>query len=966
MRRRILVIPAVSDLGAFSRLISQIGHYFGHVQPERITVLVDPDLRRDAEAWLASPAPPPAYADGVVPRIEAVRKTIALASWPRDLEPLALTTDVVLDWDVRRSGSEPWASIKSRYRLDKSLFTVDWEGIRLGAARFADAARILGNGRGFDRSQPQAFAGLCERLGRAERAYLVGTGPSARNALEHDLSDGIRIICNTVVLDDELMEHLRPQILTFADPIFHFGPSTYAQRFQSAVAEQARKHDFTVITTERYAPLLRAHLPEIANRVIGFRQGTASWPDSFDLLAHAAVRPHPNVLTMLMLPIAATVARSIGLIGFDGRDPRDEYFWRHGSTVQFDEELKDIRLVHPGFFELSYEDYYSDHVATVDRLFAVLEERCTEIRPMAESYIPALRRRAGAAFKAPARPSAGSPPRFVSLTPDWISDFGHFGPFERRFHEVAEAAGQPHIALASAGLLPAADWQLPTFSEPTFTSTGRFAPIGKHFERELRAALEQLALPSGAVAFLYTADVWHLAAVLAVAVDHPDLRFVVNLMRSHGWLDLALEGPNPWIESLLDLLRSCLSAAARLNVDVTVDSEALARDVLRLTGQAVDVWPMIVVSRFLDGTTERHLGNGVPHVVAPVQAQGGKGFPELVALAERVNDRLARGELRLTARWPADGMRPEMVRLAERFEAHGGRLVKDNLSDEAFVELVASADVALIPYRVRPFRTRTSAVTIDALLAGKPVVAVRGTWAGDLIERHGAGLTYADGDVADMDVALSQVIDQIDDYRQRVADIRTDVAAEHAPERLIEFLSSAPNDARPEPDVLEQVVEIQARTNDMRRLFQWHAVAEDAARMAAVIREDDQLRTIDGVRDEVEKLTRAIAHRDRTAAANAAADVAAASPPAIEGTHGRQGSIANGTRRRVVSRRRGITRATTGALRAVFVISGLMTLLAAGLVMTGSTVPALLALAGAVVASVMGSLVVAVRLERRG
>lgn len=951
MRSRILVIPAVSDLDSFSRLIAHLGHYLSYVNPERIAVVVDSSLLREAEEWLQSPSLPPEFGDRVAERVEAMRNKIALAAWPSDLEALVLTSDLILDWDVRRSDAEPWASIKRRYRALRSLFIIDWQGSRMGAARLADLGRILGQGRAFDRSQVEAFGRLAERVGRAPRAYLVGTGPSARTALDRDLSDGIRIICNTVVLDDELMDHVRPHILAFADPIFHFGPSTYAQRFQQAVVEQSRKHDFSIVTTEHYAPLLRAHNPEIAERVIALRHGKKTWPDNFDLVAHPAVLPYANVLTILMLPLGASFARSVGLIGFDGRNPDENYFWRHGSTVQFDRELQEIRLVHPGFFEVDYADYYADHIATLERLFVGLDERGIEVRSLANSFVPALRRRSMAPFEGSPVPATESRPMLVSLAPDWIGDAGHHGPFERRVHEVAEATGHAHIALASAGLQPVADWQIPTFSEPTYGSGGRFAPVGRLFEGELRIALEHLRLRPDAVLYLYTADVWHVVAILAVAADYPDMRFVVNLMRSHGWLDRALDNSDPWVESLVDLLRECLIAAARTNVDVVVDSEALARDVELLTGQPVLVWPMIAVSGMSPGRTDPPLAPGAPHIVAPVQAQSGRGFADLVALAERARERLERGELRLTTRWPLDGANPPMIRLAERFEEQGGQLVKGILADEAYMELVASADVVLVPYRIRPFRTRTSAVAIDALLAGKPVVAVRGTWAGDLIERYGAGLTYADGDVADMDSALTQVISHLDMYRSKVAAIGSVVQAEYAPERLVEFLRDGRTAPKPDAQAPVDTDDLRERTDRMRRLHQWHVVAENSTRMDGAIREDDHQRTIEIQRDEADALKRAIAHGDRARG--------------VRGGAGRRGAAVKGDKRVAIWRRGGIRRAMSGSLRAVFALCGFLILLAGGLAVTGYDVPALLALAAAVGTSALGTLVVAVRLERR-
>lgn len=187
-----------------------------------------------------------------------------------------------------------------------------------------------------------------------------------------------------------------------------------------------------------------------------------------------------------------------------------------------------------------------------------------------------------------------------------------------------------------------------------------------------------------------------------------------------------------------------------------------------------------------------------------------------------------------------------------------------------------------------------------------------------------------------------------------MAEIRSDVAAEHAPERLIEFLRAGRPSPKPDAQVPTRIEDILERANRMRRLHQWHALAEDSTRMSAVIGEDDQQRTIDTLRDEVERLKQAITHRER---ANAAAAAAARDP--------QQSPVVKASRRRSVSRRRALQRAATGSLRAVCVTSGLVTILAGGLAVTGYVVPAVLALAAAVVTSVMGSLVVAVRLERR-
>ena len=148
---------------------------------------------------------------------------------------------------------------------------------------------------------------------------------------------------------------------------------------------------------------------------------------------------------MLMLPLAATFSRSIELFGFDGRNPEESYFWRHGTTVQFDEELEDIRLVHPGFFELDYDDYYDQHVATVEQMFLDIELRGGTVTSRTPSFMRPLRRRSAAIDQPTAsnrrairrRPTSDL---IVSITPDWTGDFGHFGPWERAVGAAARSA----------------------------------------------------------------------------------------------------------------------------------------------------------------------------------------------------------------------------------------------------------------------------------------------------------------------------------------------------------------------------------------------------------------------------------------------------------------------------------------------------------------------------------------------
>lgn len=841
MRRRILAIPIVEDLDAFGRLVAHLGHYLGHVDPERVAVPVSDDLVDRARAWLCAPSLPKGFDGAVLARIEAIRDRIRLVGSTGDLDTQVRWSDLVLAWDVEAAAREPWASIRAERQPDITVHTIDWQHVRDGAASIARAAEILAIGLTAQPRTPELRV-LLDGFGSEGRAYLIGSG-SRDEAFRHDLSDGVRIACDGVVLDDELMAHVRPHVVTIADPIFHFGPSTYAQRFQRVLVERAHTYDFAVVTTQRYQPLLQAHLPQLADRIYGVRQGPATWWDNFDLRTHAAVRGYPNVLPMLMLPLAASMAPWIGLIGFERRAMNGEGLQHHDSTPELDEELLEVRLVHPGSFTADHASGDAADLATIERLLSQLEERGHRVQCLGSSDIPALRRRS-------AHPPVRGRASLISLTPDWIGDSGHFGAFERRVHRTAEEMGISHVALASAGLDPIAAWQLPAFSEATFFSSAanRHSPVGERFEDELRDALAGLDLDPGSTVFMYTADAWHVVALLSVAVDRPELRFVANLMRAHGWIQDALAGHDAWATEMVELLRSSLAAASGRNVVVTVDSEALARDVESLTGHRVPVWPMIALTNARQASAVRGERNGT-HVVSPTA----KGLADLMTLARRQADRIASGDLRLTARWPPHA-EPDLVRVAERLEAMGVDFARGTFTDDGFADFVGSADIAFIPYRLRPFRTRTSGVIIDALMAGTPVVTVRGTWGGDLVERYGAGATYQESDPVEMDGALQRVIARLDDYRTRVAAVRDALAQEHAPERLVEFLRRAATQSQ--PPRTEAVDRVRAQAAQLRRLHRWHLATYDSARVSSEIARDDTHRRVEHLRYEVQRLRR--------------------------------------------------------------------------------------------------------------
>lgn len=877
-KKRLLVGPAVDDRATLESIVARLAHYLAHLDVESIVITVTPELAKaDLRRYLVDPDLPKGFDPAVLKRIPSLASQISLlVLHPGDLIPTT-TADYLLLWEARARITEPWSTVARQYRQNRTTFDVDWQRTRSDGAWFGELSLVLSKrSRTFDRTESTLFRARTEHLLGASAAYLVATGPSARQALSIDMSDGVRIACNTTILDDDLMAHVRPDIVTFADPIFHFGPSTYAHQFQRALARLAERQDFTVVTLERYAGLLRNRLPHLRDHIVGVRLGSAAWPQNYDLLDSLAVKPYPNILTMLMLPLATTFSRSIELIGFDGRDPQETYFWRHGNTVQFDREVQEIKLVHPGFFELDYGDYYDQHVAAVEQMLLDIELRGGVVRARTPSFMRPLRRRSATVSPtADARsPCAGPRPPLatllVSITPDWTGNFGHFGPWERAIGNAARARGYVYRSLTSQALDPPDDSALPTFTHGTlhrecFDST--------RFEHELRAGLNRAAGDSAAVVGFYAADVWHLPSVLNVAAERPTTTFVVNLMRAHTAISKAFIGGEP--NTAVRLLGECLSVAMGTNVRVCLDTDVIAREAEYVTGHQVPTWPMVMIGDpQLLGCKDATASNGPTRLVAPGHPQTTKGFPQLVDLAERVTDMLNRGTWSLTARFvPQPGGTPSaQVALATRFRDAGGVLVTGNVTDGQHAAIVRDADVIVLPYRRSIFRTRTSGVVLDAIAAGKPVVAARATWAGDLIERFNVGTTYDDGDVESLETAVTAVVDDLERYTARAEGRRGQIIAAFRPERLVAFFaaSAATRGSPPSGSELGRLRPLAA----LAAAAHWRAeVDRDDERLRTFVQVDDLQRSRDDALDQIELLRRANAWRqekiDRLAAPDA-------------------------------------------------------------------------------------------------
>lgn len=183
-----------------------------------------------------------------------------------------------------------------------------------------------------------------------EKVYLFGTGPSLAKAIEHDWSDGLRIVCNTIVRDPELWHHIKPHAIVAADALYHFGPTEFARAFRRDLLTRLRESpDVVFFYPDIFHSVVAAEIAIEEERLIPVQKGQSiavhrCLSEDFTLPALG------NVLNLMLLPVGCALGKHIKLWGFDGRAPTDTLFWANSNKHSYPELMSSLKEAHPAFF----------------------------------------------------------------------------------------------------------------------------------------------------------------------------------------------------------------------------------------------------------------------------------------------------------------------------------------------------------------------------------------------------------------------------------------------------------------------------------------------------------------------------------------------------------------------------------------------------------------------------------------
>jgi hypothetical protein len=246
----------------------------------------------------------------------------------------------------------------------------------------------------FDELSLKNYATLIQKNQQKDKAYCFVTGPSFNQYDKFKYEkDSFKIICNSTVKDDKFLSYIeKPDLLVFADPVFHFSSSEYSATFRDHVIKVFKKYKCFIMVPDNTIAMLVAHYPILKEHIIGMKVDSSSF--NFPTATKFWVKGSANILTLYMLPIASTISNHINIIGADGRNPDEKYFWQHSSTAQFGDLMQTVFDTHPSFFrDRDYKDYYAEHCVFLKELIEFGESKGKKYYSLTLSYIPALKKR---------------------------------------------------------------------------------------------------------------------------------------------------------------------------------------------------------------------------------------------------------------------------------------------------------------------------------------------------------------------------------------------------------------------------------------------------------------------------------------------------------------------------------------------------------------------------------------------
>ncbi|MBN1932352.1 MAG: hypothetical protein JW786_12180 [Desulfobacterales bacterium] len=241
------------------------------------------------------------------------------------------------------------------------------------------------------------FKKISEQIEEKKYSYscVFGTAPSIEKALDFNFKKCLSIVCNSIVKNQTLINHIKPAFITAGDVVSHFGVSKYAEAFRKDLIKiLLLNNSIYLVTTANFGYLFVVNHPEIRHKTILIDQNMNE--PNFNLLKNYGLPRLDSTLNIHMLPLAATFTNTIFMLGCDGKIPNvdNEDFWAHSNVAQYHEFVDSGHLCHPTFAVHRQINTYTRYLKSLEQTVRIGEDNNSKkYYTLSKSYIPILNER---------------------------------------------------------------------------------------------------------------------------------------------------------------------------------------------------------------------------------------------------------------------------------------------------------------------------------------------------------------------------------------------------------------------------------------------------------------------------------------------------------------------------------------------------------------------------------------------
>ncbi len=396
--------------------------------------------------------------------------------------------------------------------------------------------------------------------------------------------------------------------------------------------------------------------------------------------------------------------------------------------------------------------------------------------------------------------------RLVIAEPSAGRSRGHFYRFTRSLRAVAPEIGAD-VVMAGARvstieglepedrelLMPAFEYShwdaVAEITEEPMRGISRFASLRV---TELERLYERLTLtPNDVVVFLMANLVDVLAAGTWLArmprEKTPAVRMLFHFMpfQEAQWFKLTdLELRHAYGVGLAQLAEHCgnrlrlFAQSGALALDLT--------DALRWHVRSIG----FPVPQRLHGASRPALSSPV-RILYAGEARVDKGFGMLPGIAEALTAERDAGAITIVCQSTLSEFADDAIRAAVQKlkETRGVELIDRFLPSTEYDDLIARCDLILLPYDADQYRSRLSAIFVDAACAGVPVVVPEGTWMSrQLDEGLGAGGAFATLSPDAIATVVRQLLPTLASVKRDAHNASARAVAQHDPRAVLRAL----------------------------------------------------------------------------------------------------------------------------------------------------------------------------------